>query len=92
MKTMTNEEYEATQAMLLQAARMLDILDLDAFRDRIRTADAVGAVLDPTLYREGHRRLHAIDEVAEAGIRVKAAFMRLRSQVRSELVAVAEEA
>lgn len=89
---MTNEEYQATQEMLLQAARMLDVLDLNTFRDRIRVAESLGPVLDPTLYRDGHRRLQALDELAAAGIRVKGAFMTLRSQVRSELERVENDA
>lgn len=88
---MSDEEYEATQAMLLQAARMIDPLDLNTFRDRIRTADIAGAVIDPAVYRAANKKLQAIDELAAAGIRVKAAFHTLRSQCEHDLKQVAED-
>ncbi len=89
---MTNEEYKATQDLLLQAGRMVDVLDLNGFRDRIRSADSIGSILDPTLYRNAHRNLQAIDELAAAGIRLKGAFQTLKSQVALELEAVRDDA
>lgn len=89
---MTNDEYKATQDLLLQAGRMVDILDLNGFRDRIRHADSIGSVLDPTLYRDAHRNLQAINELAGAAIRLKSAFQTLKSQVALELEAVRDDA
>lgn len=89
---MTNEEYKATQDLLLQAGRMVDVLDLNGFRDRIRHADSMGSILDPTLYRDAHRNLQAIDELAAAGIRLKAAFQTLKNQVALELEVVRDDA
>jgi hypothetical protein len=89
---MSNDEYKATQDLLLQAGRMVDILDLNGFRDRIRHADSIGSVLDPTLYRDAHRNLQAIDELAAAAIRLKGAFQTLKSQVSVELEAVRDDA
>jgi len=89
---MKNEEYQATQDLLLQAGRMVDILDLNGFRDRIRHADSVGSILDPTLYRDAHKNLQAVDELAAAAIRLKAAFQTLKSQVALELQNVRDDA
>jgi len=89
---MTNDEYRVTQDLLIQAGRMVDLLDLNGFRDRIRSCQSVGAILDPTLYRAGARNLEAINELAAAGIRLKAAFQALKSQVALELEGVANDA
>lgn len=89
---MTNEEYKATQDLLLQAGRMVDVLDLNGFRDRIWHADSIGSVLDPTLYRVAHRNLEAIDQLASDAIRLKGSFQNIKSQVALELEAVRDDA
>jgi len=86
----TNEEYKATQDLLIAAGRMVDFLDLDEFRARIAHAHAVGPILDPTLYRDGRAGMEAIDELAAAGIRLKAAFQRVKHRARAQAVAERE--
>lgn len=82
---MTTEEYQRTQNELIAAGKMVERLDLNAFRDRIGTAISVGPVLDPTLYIQAHRNLQAIDELAAAAMRFKTAFAELKFQVASQL-------
>lgn len=78
---MTNNEYEMTQQMLVNAACIIGQLDLDEFLERINVADTLGAVLDPTLYRKGHRRLDKIKELARSAQVFKAKFCELGDEV-----------
>jgi hypothetical protein len=78
---MTDAEYMSTQQLLISAAQMVDLLDLDEFRARISHCEAVWSIVDPTLYRDAHRNLRAIDELA-AGIRLKGALQTLKHQAR----------
>lgn len=88
---MKNDEYHATRDLLLQAGRMVDLLDLNGFRDRIRYADSVGSMIDPTLHREAHKNLQEMDELAAAAIRLKAAFQSVKRQVALELQKVGDD-
>ncbi len=90
-KQMSDSEYQVTSDMLLQAGRMIDLLDLNGFRARIRDADSIGAIMNPTLYRAANKNLEYIDQLAHEAIRLKSAFYNLKSQVRQELEAVTEE-
>lgn len=74
---MTDQEYEVTQHMLIVAGHTVKTLDLNAFRDRIAKAQAVGPVLDPTLWIKANQRLDLINELAGAAIRMKTAMHNL---------------
>lgn len=75
---MTNEEYMATQTALLTVGTMVDYCDLETFLQRISTADSIGAVLDPTLYRAAAVRLAGIRELAEIAVALKFAFQKVK--------------
>lgn len=62
---MKKEEYEMIQDFLTAQAEMLTQLDLDGFIAANRRADSLGAVMDPTLYRDAHRMLDAIGVLAD---------------------------
>jgi hypothetical protein len=81
---MTDEEYQKTQDSLLILSRDVSHLDLVEFRRRAARAESVGSILDPTIYRMGHRRLDAIRNLAEAAQTVKNAFEKLRTMVALE--------
>jgi hypothetical protein len=74
---MTDEEYKATQELLITFAGQLELLDLKSFIDRIQAADSLGAVLDPTAYRAGQERLAAIRGLAVAAREVQKAHAKL---------------
>ena len=74
---MLDEEYKATQNQLLLAAGIISTLDLDGFLKRIREADALGPILDPTLYRKGMCKMQQIADIARAAQAIKGQYMKL---------------
>ena len=63
---MTNEEYLQAQHTLTMMAEILKGVDLTAFINRINRAEAIGPILDPTLYRDSMERVSALKETAQA--------------------------
>lgn len=63
---MTDAEYMLTQERLFLVAKMVSNMDLDGFLQRINHAEALGPVLDPTLFMRGATRLDAIKRLARA--------------------------
>ena len=64
---MTDAEYQVAQdqcAMLASLA--LNLPDLDAMLARIATADSIGPIYDPTLYRAAFRKLEQVRELVAA--------------------------
>ena len=52
-----NDEYQLAQSMVMQIARLVRTLPLKKVLEAISKAEAVGPILDPTLYREGSRNM-----------------------------------
>ncbi len=63
---MKQEDYLATQTQLLALASVVSSMDLDRFIMAADMAEALGPMLDPTLYRQGAPRLGQIRRLAEA--------------------------
>jgi hypothetical protein len=63
---MDNAQYEATYRTLKILAMIVANMDLDGFLAQIETAEVVGPVLDPTLYREAGEKLAELKALAEA--------------------------
>lgn len=64
-KPMTDGEYRICQDLLLNLARIALLMpDLELFLQRIGTAQAVGPIVDPTLYRQASGNLEGIQELA----------------------------
>ena len=61
---MDNEEYSQTQATLMGLARVVNKMDLAGFLERIESADALGPILDPTLYSGAMDNLSDIRRLA----------------------------
>lgn len=67
MKTeMTREEYTEMQSQLVLLARMLPTLDYEGFLEHMEKAEAVGPLLDPTLYLKASENMRSIKELAQA--------------------------
>ena len=66
MTTLAIEEYQAAVMAAVMAARVLAPHDLDEMLRSIDHADAVGAILDPTLYRAKASKMHEDRELLEA--------------------------
>lgn len=78
---MTDEQFVETQVRIIEAARILDRLDIEGYLRRIGTAEAVAPIVDPTLYRKAQNNLHALKRLAEKCIPVQAAVRELQSSV-----------
>lgn len=65
---MNAEAYLTTQYQLVMLAKLITLVDLDGFVERIHLADRLGAVLDPTLYRQAGTKLDDVKRLAEAAM------------------------
>ncbi len=63
---MTDYDYQLTQEMITSLAFQILQLDLAGFLSRISTAEAIGPILDPTLYLKASKNLSDIERVASA--------------------------
>lgn len=81
---MNDQEYQETQNALNLIARMISGLDLTGFLKRIDQADSIAPILDPTLYRDGAERMHAIKKLAQEAKRVQSAFIEMNEIVKNE--------
>lgn len=78
---MTAAEYEeAMQQMLLLGRIVLD-MPLDRIRSAICTADAVGSILDPTLYMKASKKMHDFGRLA-------ASLRPFQEEVRRQLAEI----
>lgn len=80
---MNDEEYMMTQHQLAAFAGLMVGLDLAGFIERANTAESVGAILDPTLYRKAGGRLRKMIALAEAGVQFQTAALALQEEVGS---------
>lgn len=70
---MDEQEYMRTQASLMTLCQLLHSfnLDLRRFIRMIDHADAVGPILDPSLWMQGHSKMSEIREIALAFLNVQ---------------------
>ena len=61
-------EYEAMFGMIVNSARILDIVPMREMLDTVNRADSVGPILDPTAYMKGMKNLPPQRRVLEAAI------------------------
>ncbi|MHB8928903.1 MAG: hypothetical protein ACYC9Q_14895 [Bacillota bacterium] len=62
---MTDEEYLQTQQQIELLAVLILLLDLDGFLERIRHAEAMVPMVDPTLWMKGGSALQKVKGLAE---------------------------
>ena len=65
---MTKEEYQHAVLSCVLAAKMLVVYDIPKLIEAIDRADAVGPILDPTLWREKHRAMDEDRQIIEAAL------------------------
>lgn len=73
---MTDEQYLTVQAQLIALSQLVPAMDLTGFVDRINRAEAVGPIVDPTLYRQAKEGLSRIKNIAEAALTFQVALKR----------------
>ena len=73
---MSNEEYERTQHNIMYIGGMALVLDIAGFLERIEKAEAIGPVLDPTLYAKGAESLQYVKAMALAVAKVRDEAMK----------------
>ena len=79
---MTNEKYTETQKKILELMSIVRELDLEDFIDSIHRAEAVGPMIDPTMYRAGSQNLQMIKELAEGLQKFKESFPDVQTVVK----------
>ena len=87
---LSKEEYEMTQDILLDHARMISLLPLEAFLNSLRHAKEIVPFIDPTLflktaYGQGADNIQAISEIAEAALKIKIAVTTYRGKYTKRL-------
>lgn len=82
--TMSDEDYVQAQESIVLLARLVQCIDLPGFLARISQAEAVGPILEPTLYRAAMDNLEAIKRLAEALLPFQRKAMALRDVDRRE--------
>jgi hypothetical protein len=65
------ETYLETQEMLVQLARMVQLLPLEKFIATAEYSDTFAPFVDPTLWRKGHRSLSEVLELARGAAHFK---------------------
>jgi hypothetical protein len=63
---MNDHEYFNTQGQIMVLAKLTLDLNMDWFLNRIAAAEAIGPILNPTLYRAAGGNLDKIKRIAEA--------------------------
>lgn len=64
---MNDDQYMDHQQLITGTiAPLLSAMDLDGFLAAIERAEAMGPILDPSLYMAGHRNLAVIKRIARA--------------------------
>jgi hypothetical protein len=63
---MTNEQYLSTQLQVMRMAALVRSMPLAEFLSAIDRAEAVGPILDPTLYRDAAPKLDQVKALAVA--------------------------
>ena len=67
-----NNEYEAFFGIIINSARVLDIVPMRKMLDTVERSDSIGAIVDPTAYRNGMKNLGPQREVLEAAMKFHA--------------------
>lgn len=83
---MTNKEYMVTQVKMIEIGKVLDTLDFEGFVERCRMAEAIGPVIDPTLYQRAIDNLEAVKNYANKLNHAKYAFKKVFEAVLSTSV------
>lgn len=76
-RTITRMEYESGLQAVYLAASLLAQHDLPAMLAAITRADSIGAILDPTLYRDRQKAMHEDQEAINAALRLAALGRKL---------------
>lgn len=83
---MTSDEYSHGQAQMLLMASQIVQVDLASMLSWIDRSEAVGPILDPTLYRAACDRLQAFKELVQAGLQFQKAAKRVMEEWASGAV------
>jgi hypothetical protein len=86
------EEYQAAVQTVALCARMIGEHDLPELLAAIEHADAIGPILDPTLWRDRHGAMHEDKEVLEAGLPLYRLAQKVRANYMQKLEEVAAKA
>jgi len=74
---MDREIYSQTQEKLHEISQMVAILPLEEFIAAINTAETLGPILDPTLFRNAQGNLATINAIAVEALRFQNALKKV---------------
>jgi len=76
---MDQEKYIQTQTSLMMLGAIVADMPLGEFLNAINTAESIGPVVDPTLFRAANGNLQMIHDLAEALLPFQRAVLKLRT-------------
>lgn len=77
---MNQERYQRTQVAICRLSEIIRQLPIEEFIEAINTADTLGPILDPTLYREGGEKMMEIKRLAEPMVVITRQRNRMREK------------
>ena len=77
---MNKEQYAQTQHTILTLAEIVRDLPLSEFLQAIRRADAIGPIVDPSLWIKGQEKMHEIERMAEGLRRFQFAIPQIKEE------------
>lgn len=87
VRKLTEDEYMMTQALLLNAARIIRLLPLRDFLMAIELAETTGPILDPTLWRAAAGTLEEIKNMAHGALSFQNSLPRVCPQCQEKPLA-----
>lgn len=70
--------------LLFNQTRVIAMLPLEDWLERMSRADTLGPILDPTLWMKAHEKMDKIRTIIEAALVLKKAVLKLQSEVGDE--------
>lgn len=84
----TAEEFELVRQQVIVFAQLVADLPLSAYVREVDRIDAIGPILDPTLYRNGQDQMHEIADL----VRALVPFQKAGAAFKAKMVAALAKA
>lgn len=84
---MDEENFEMVTQQLLMMANLVKDLKLAEYIEAINKSDAVGPILDPTLWRKGHQKTTILRKMAEGLVKFQRSIPTLEEALRADIAA-----
>jgi len=77
---MTPEEWKGNLVLIASQARIISMVDIPKMLEQIDRAEAIGPLLDPTLYRANAGKMDEDKELLEAALPLWRFFAKIKAR------------